>query len=67
MCVCVCVCVCVYVCVCVCVKLKTVDPDETAHQPFHRDLRCLQKPFIIARGSERINLEPVIVRFTNGI
>ena len=29
------------------------DPDETAHnEPSHQDLRCLQKPIIIAWGSE---------------
>ena len=32
-----------------------VAPDETAHcEPSHLDLRCLQKPIIIARGSERV-------------
>ena len=31
-----------------------VDLDETAHdEPSHLDLRCLQKPMIIACGSER--------------
>ena len=40
------------------VKLKdlmsnSVDPDETAHdEPSHLDQRCLQKPIIIAYGSE---------------
>ena len=35
---------------------NSVDPDETAHnEPSHLDLRCLQKPVIIAYGSERIN------------
>ena len=43
------------------VKLKdrmsnSVDPDETAHEPSHLDLCCLQKPFIIASGSERVNI-----------
>ena len=42
------------------VKLKdrmsnSVDPDEMAHyEPSHLDLRCLQKPIIIACGSERV-------------
>ena len=32
----------------------TVDPDETAHYELsHLDLRCFQKPIIIACGSER--------------
>ena len=30
---------------------NSVDPDETAHL----DLRCLQKPIIIAYGSETVN------------
>ena len=30
---------------------NSVDPDEMAHL----DLRCLQKPIIIASGSERVN------------
>ena len=35
---------------------NSVDPDETAHyEPSHLDLRCLQKPIIIAYGNERIN------------
>ena len=44
------------------VKLKdwmsnSVDPDETAHyEPSHLNLCCLQKPIIIALGSERVNL-----------
>ena len=42
------------------VKLKdwmsnSVDPDETAHnEPSHLDLCCLQKPIIIACGSEKV-------------
>ena len=33
-----------------------VDPDEMAHyEPSHLDLRCLQKPIVIAYGSERVN------------
>ena len=40
---------------------NSVDPDETAHyEPSHLDLCCLQKPIIIACGSERI-----IVRLGN--
>ena len=32
-----------------------VDPDEAAHnEPSHLDLPCLQKPIIIACGSERV-------------
>ena len=35
---------------------NSVDPDETAHyEPSHLDLRCLQKPIIIAHGDERVN------------
>ena len=31
--------------------------DETAHhEPFHRDLGCLQKPVIIAYDSERVKV-----------
>ena len=34
---------------------NSVDLDETAHYELsHLDLRCLQKPFIIAFGSERV-------------
>ena len=45
---------------CFYVKLKdwlsnSLDPDETAHyEPCHLDLCCLQKPIIIACGSERV-------------
>ena len=36
---------------------NSVDPDETAHyKPSHLDLRCLQKPIIIAYGSERVEI-----------
>ena len=32
---------------------NSVGPDETPHyEPSHLDLHCLQKPFIIANGSE---------------
>ena len=32
---------------------NSVDPDEMAHdEPSHLDLRCLQKPIMIAYGSE---------------
>ena len=35
---------------------NSVDPDEMAHyEPSHLDLCCLQKPIIIACGSERVN------------
>ena len=34
---------------------NSVDPDETAqYEPSHLDLRCLQKPIIIAYGSKRV-------------
>ena len=37
---------------------NSVDPDETAHyEPSHLDLRCLQKPIIIACGNERVKSE----------
>ena len=36
---------------------NSVYPDETAHdEPSHLDLRCLQKPYIIACDSERVNV-----------
>ena len=50
-----------------CIKLKnrmsnSVDTDETAHdEPSHMDLRCLQKPNIIACGSERTGAVVVIL------
>ena len=37
---------------------NSVDPDETAHyEPSHLDLRCLQKPVIIAYGSEKVKTD----------
>ena len=33
---------------------NSVDPDET--EPSHLNLCCLQKPNIIAYGSERVNI-----------
>ena len=41
------------------VKLKkrvsiSVGPDETALEPSHLDLYCLQKPITIASGSKRV-------------
>ena len=37
---------------------NSVDPDETAHhEPSHLDLCCLQKPLIIAYGSEGVNMK----------
>ena len=36
---------------------NSVDPDETAHYELsHLDLCCLQKPVIIACGSERVKV-----------
>ena len=44
-------------------NVNSVDPDETAHyEPSHLDLRCLQKPIIIAYGSERVLMQ---FRITN--
>ena len=35
---------------------NSVDPDETAHyESYHLYLHCLQKPTVIAYGSERVN------------
>ena len=31
-----------------------VEPDETAHEPSHLDLRCLQTIITIAYGSEHL-------------
>ena len=43
---------------------NSVDPDETAHyEPSHLDLCCLQKPVIIACGSERLKSETTFVTF----
>ena len=40
---------------------NSVDPDETAHdEPSHLDLHCLQKPNIIALGSEIVNSSNII-------
>ena len=36
---------------------KSVELDETAHELSHLDLCCLQKPIIVACGSERVNCE----------
>ena len=35
---------------------NSVDPDETALEPSHLDLCCLQKPIIIACDSERVKV-----------
>ena len=36
---------------------NSVDPDEMAHdEQSHLDLHCLQKPCVIAYGSERVKL-----------
>ena len=41
------------------------DPDETAHyEPSHLDLRCLQKPIIIAYGSERVKSKQLTFQST---
>ena len=41
---------------------NSVDPDEMAHdEPSHLDLCCLQKPIIIACGSERVYLSLIMV------
>ena len=46
---------------------NSIDPDETAHdEPSHLDLRCLQKPIIMAYGSERVN-KSCVIRLFNGI
>ena len=37
---------------------NSIDPDETAHyESSLLDLHCLQKPIIIAYGSERVNAD----------
>ena len=42
---------------------NSMDPDETAHyEPSHLDLCCLQKPIIIAYGSERVEPHFYIVK-----
>ena len=34
---------------------NSIDPDETTdYEPSHLDLGCLQKPIIIAYGSDRV-------------
>ena len=36
---------------------NSIDPDATVlYEPSHLDLRCLQKPIIIACGSVRVNM-----------
>ena len=36
---------------------NSIDPDEMAHcELSYQDLRCLQKPVIIAYGSERVDI-----------
>ena len=45
---------------------NSVDPDETArYEPSHLDLCCLQKPFIIACGSERVKLNILLKTLKN--
>ena len=40
---------------------NSIDPDETAHyEPSHLDLCCLQKPIIIACGSERVKQKDLL-------
>ena len=47
---------------------NSIDPDETAHdEPSHLDLRCLQKPIIMAYGSERVNKSCVIRLFNENL
>ena len=39
---------------------NSVDPDETAHyEPSHLDLRCLQKPIVIAFDSLRVKSKSI--------
>ena len=41
---------------------KSVDSDETSHdEPSHLDLRCLQKPIMIAYGHERAKAENLVL------
>ena len=36
---------------------NSIDPDEMAHyEPSHLGRRCLQKPVVIAYGSEKVQL-----------
>ena len=42
---------------------NSIDPDETAHnEPSHLDLRCLQKPIVIAYGSERVKTDKYFMK-----
>ena len=43
---------------------NSVNPDEMAHyyEPSHLDLCCLQKPTVIAYGSERVNETMTVCR-----
>ena len=42
---------------------NSVDPDETAdYEPSHLDLSCLQKPIIIACGTERVKRMSTLVQ-----
>ena len=43
---------------------NSVDPDETAHEPSHLDLRCFQKPIIIAYGNERVEQVLYVYKLT---
>ena len=39
-----------------------VDPEETGRfEPSHLDLRCFQKPIIIAYGSESVNTNNKVI------
>ena len=40
---------------------NSVDPDETAHEPSHLDLCCLQKSIISACGSEKESTQKELI------
>ena len=47
---------------------NSVDPDETAHyEPSHLDLRCLQKPIVIACESKRVKALHVLYNLVSTI
>ena len=53
----------VYMCTVARLKVNSVDPDKTAHEPSRLDLCSLQKPVIIACGSERVKYDCNIMNF----